>query len=60
MQYFECLLTVCKKYKTDKVKAKSKKITTKYYKYTWSEKETLSGWTRTGKTKTVNGKEKCE
>lgn len=52
--------TVCKKYKTDKVRAKSKKITTKYYKYTWSEKETLSGWTRTGKTKTVNGKEKCE
>lgn len=52
--------TVCNKYKTDKVKAKSKKVTTKYYKYTWSEKETLSGWTKTGKTKVVNGKEKCE
>ena len=52
--------TVCKKYTTDKVKADSKKVTNKSYKYTWSTNPSLSGWTKTGKTKTVTGKEICE
>ena len=52
--------TVCKKYTTDKVKADAKKVTNKSYKYTWSTNPSLSGWTKTGKTKTVTGKEICE
>ena len=43
-----------------KVKADSKKVTNKSYKYTWSTNPSLSGWTKTGKTKTVTGKEICE
>ena len=52
--------TVCKKYRTDKVAANAEKVTSKSWKYTWSTKTSLEGWTRTGKTKTVNGKEICE
>ena len=52
--------TVCKKYRNDKVAATAEKITSKSWKYTWSTKTSLEGWTRTGKTKTVNGKEICE
>ena len=52
--------TVCKKYRNDKVVATAEKITSKSWKYTWSTKTSLEGWTRTGKTKTVNGKEICE
>ena len=52
--------TVCKKYRTDKVTANAEKVTSKSWKYTWSTKTSLEGWTRTGKTKTVNGKEICE
>ena len=50
----------CTKTTTSKVKAKSskKKYTTKAYR--WSKEETLAGWNRTGKTKTINGKEVCE
>lgn len=50
----------CTKTTTNKVKAKvsKKKYTTKAYK--WSQLEELSGWERTGKTKTINGKEVCE
>ena len=44
--------TVCKKYTTDKVNADAQKVTNKSYKYTWSTKSSLSGWTKTGKTKT--------
>ena len=52
--------TVCKKYKTDKVAAEATKTTSKSWKYTWSTKTSLDGWTRTGKTKTVEGKQICE
>ncbi len=52
--------SVCNKYETDKKKAEAKKITTKYYKYQWSTKSYISGWTKTGETKIVNGKEICE
>lgn len=52
--------TLCKKYTTEKVKANSKKVTTKYYKYQWSTKTSISGWTKTGKTKTIDGKEICK
>ena len=53
--------TVCKKYTTDKVKAEAQKVTTKSYKYTWSTNTSLSGWIKTGKTKTITtGKEICE
>ncbi len=52
--------TLCKKYNTEKTDATAKKVTSKSWKYTWSTKTSLDGWTRTGKTKTVNGKEICE
>ena len=52
--------TVCKKYTTDKVKADAQKVTNKSYKYTWSTSTSLSGWTKTGKTKIIEGKEICE
>ena len=44
--------------KTVKAKVTKKTVTKKAYK--WSTSETLSGWTRTGKTKEVEGKEVCE
>lgn len=50
----------CNKYSTTKVKANVKKITSTSYKYMWSKEESVSGWTKTGKTRTVNGKEICE
>lgn len=50
----------CNLYNTKKVKATAKKTSTKYYTYKWSTKNTLSGWTSTGKTKTINGEEVCE
>lgn len=52
--------TVCNKYTQEKKKATSKKVTSKSYKYQWSTKTSIPGWTKTGKTKTVNGKEICE
>ena len=52
--------TVCKKYTTDKVNATAQKVTNKSYKYTWSTNPSLSGWTKTGKTKIIEGKEICE
>ena len=51
---------VCKKYESEKVKATVKKTTKKGYVYKWSRKSTLSGWTKTGKTRVVEGKEICE
>ena len=50
----------CNLYETAKVKATAKKVKTSYYTYKWSDQETLAGYTRTGKTKTVKGKEVCE
>ena len=51
---------VCNKYKTETVKATAKKSTYKYYKYQWSEKTSIYGWEKTGKTKVVDGKEVCK
>ena len=51
---------VCKKYESEKVKATVKKTTKKGYTYKWSRKSSLSGWTKTGKTRVVEGKEICE
>ena len=45
---------------TKTVKAKVTKTTVTKKAYKWSTSETLSGWTRTGKTKEVEGKEVCE
>lgn len=50
----------CNLYKTDKKAANATKTKKTTYKYTWSEKETLSGWTRTNKTKIEEGKEICK
>lgn len=50
----------CNKYSTTKVKANTKKITSTSYKYMWSKSESVDGWTKTGKTRTVDGKEICE
>lgn len=50
----------CNKYTTKKVKANSKKVSSTSYKYMWSKEESVSGWTKTGKTRTVDGKEICE
>lgn len=51
---------VCKKYTTKKVKATAKTKTSSSYTYKWSSKESLSGWTKTGKIKIVEGKTNCE
>ena len=48
----------CNKYSTSKIDAT--KTTTKKTIYKWSRSESLSGWTRTGDTRTVQGEEKCE
>ena len=48
----------CNKYSTSKINAT--KTTSKKTIYKWSKSESLSGWTRTGETRTVQGKEKCE
>ena len=50
----------CNLYTTDKTKAKATKKTSKYYVYKWSSSSSLKGYTKTGKTRIVNGKEKCE
>lgn len=50
----------CNKYSTTKVKANTKKITSTSYKYMWSKSESVDGWTKTGKTRTIDGKEICE
>ena len=52
--------TTCNKYNEEKKKATEKKVTTSKYEYKWSSKSSLSGWTFTGKTKTVNGKKVCK
>ena len=51
---------VCKLYGTNKISANSSTTKKTTYKYTWSEKTSLSGWIKTGKTKTTEGKEICE
>lgn len=50
----------CNLYDTETKKPTIKKTTKKTYKYKWSESPTLSGWTKTGKTKIVEGEEVCE
>ena len=50
----------CNKYDTDKVKATAHTSSTSYYTYKWSEESSLSGWEKTGKTKTVDGEEVCK
>ena len=48
----------CNKYSTSKINAT--KTTSNKTIYKWSKSESLSGWTRTGETRTVQGEEKCE
>lgn len=48
----------CNKYSTSKIDAT--KTTSKKTIYKWSKSESLSGWTKTGETRTVQGEEKCE
>ena len=48
----------CNKYSTSKINAT--KTTSKKTIYKWSKNESLSGWTRTGETRTIQGEEKCE
>ena len=50
----------CNKYKTTKTKAKKNSKTSSYYTYKWSEETSLPGYTKTGKTRTKDGKEVCE
>lgn len=51
---------VCKKYESTKIKATVKTTTKKGYTYKWSRKSSLFGWTKTSKTRVVEGKEICE
>lgn len=51
--------TKCNKYETKTINATKNTKNTSSYKYTWSTKSSLSGWTKTGKTKTEN-KEICK
>ena len=51
---------VCNKYTTEKIDAHAKTTTSKYYKYKWSTRSSMYGWTKTGKTKIEQGKEICE
>ena len=48
----------CNKYSTTKINAT--KTTSKKTVYKWSKSESLSGWTKTGETRTIQGKEICE
>ena len=48
----------CNKYSTTKINAT--KTTSKKTIYKWSKSENLSGWTKTGETRTTQGDEKCE
>ncbi len=50
----------CNLYKTQKTKAKSTTKNVSGYQYKWSKSSSLSGWTSTGKTRTVNGKKVCK
>jgi len=50
----------CKKYTEEKEKATSKTNTYTYYSYKWSKETSLSGWIKTGKTKTEEGEEVCK
>ncbi len=50
----------CNLYTQEKTNAKATKKTTKSYVYKWSSNTTLKGYTKTGKTRIVNGKEICE
>ena len=51
---------VCNKYSTEEKKATETKTTSNKYEYKWSSKKSIKGWTRTGKTRTVNGKKVCK
>ncbi len=50
----------CILYATEEKNASTSTSTTSSYKYTWSDKTSLFGWTKTGKTRTVDGEEVCE
>ena len=50
----------CNLYKETKTKADVKNTSSSYYEYKWSTSKTISGWTSTGKTRTVNGKKVCK
>ena len=50
----------CNLYSTTKVKAKSKTTTGTTTKYKWSTSKKVSGWTATGKTRTVKGEKVCK
>ena len=50
----------CNLYKVVKTKATEHKKTSSYYTYKWSKEESLPGYTKTGKTRTIDGKEVCE
>ncbi len=50
---------MCNKYGTDTKKAKEVTSTKASTEYKWSTSKTLSGWTSTGKTRVVEGKEVC-
>lgn len=50
----------CNLYTTTKIKATAKKSTKNVTSYKWSKETELSGWTKTGKTRTVEGEEVCE
>ena len=50
----------CVKVVTTSVKANVKKVTSKSKTYKWSTSTSLEGWKRTGKTKTIEGKEVCK
>ena len=51
---------VCNLYGTDKKNANFSSSSKISVKYTWSRNTSLSGWTKTNKTRTVEGKEICE
>ena len=50
----------CNLYETQSQKATGKTEKTSSYKYTWAKTKTLEGWTPTGKTREVDGKEICK
>ena len=50
----------CVLYGEEKKSATSKKVSTSYYTYKWSTEESLSGYTRTGKTRTKDGEVVCQ
>ena len=50
----------CNLYKTTTKKATSKKVNTKSVDYKWSTADSISGYSKTGKTRTKDGKKVCE